>query len=118
MTRAPKLIASAALVLVLATACGGDDGRPSADEISSAMQDNAEEFLGSADIPDDAIDWDCFGQAYYDSDVSDETLRAMVDQDEDYDPSDDDQAALVDVASSSTDCVDIEMPDLGESPSS
>ncbi len=117
--RAPKLIASAFLVVTLATACGGG-GRPSADELADSMKDNAGDVFGS-DVPEDSVDWDCFAKLYVDSDMSDEALRAMADNDEDYDLSDDDQEAFDEATGKATECVEMpEMPDLEdlETPSS
>lgn len=104
--RVPKLIASAFLVVTLATACGGDGGRPSVDDISGAMEDNAGDILG--DMPEDSIDFDCLAEAYHDSDISDDTLQAMVDGDEDYDPSDKDTELLTQVATDEgVDCISV-----------
>lgn len=106
--RAPKLIASAFLVVTLATACGG--GRPSVDEVSQGLEDNAAELLGGS-MPTDSIDFDCMAEAFVDSDLSDDALQAIVDGDEDFDANDGDTEAASEAAQSATDCVEVpEMP--------
>lgn len=109
--RAPKLIASAFLVVTLATACGGG-GRPSQDEIADGIS-------GSDDVPADVAD--CMAEAIHDSDLSDEAVQAIADGDDDYEPSGDDEEASMDVAQDILDCSgDIDLPDLEdlETPSS
>lgn len=95
-TRAPQLIASAFLVLTLATACGGD-GRPSVDELSDALQSD-DNVLGTGLEKDQA---DCVAEAFHDSDVSDDTLRALVDGDEDYEGDESDRDAFNDISTES-----------------
>ena len=97
--RAPKLIASAFLVLTLATACGGD-GRPSVDEISDALQDS--DLLGGSELTDDQVD--CLAKAYHDSDLSDDALQALVDGDEDYKGSKEDTEDIGDVSEAAGKC--------------
>ena len=106
MKRLPQLAASLAVVLTLTTACGGD-GRPSADEIADSLKSQSEDVPAAADLPDDAIDWDCLGEVYHDSDLSDEALQAIVDGDEDYEPSGDDEKAVTDAVQDSADCYEI-----------
>lgn len=109
--RAPQLIASAFLVVTLATACGGG-GRPSQDDIADGLKDNTSEY---GEVTDDVAD--CMAKAIHDSDLSDDAVQAVVDGDEDYEPSDDDQKASEDVTKDIVDCAgDIEMPDLEDIP--
>lgn len=95
-TRAPQLIASAFLVLTLATACGGG-GRPSVDELSDALQSD-DNVLGTGLEKDQA---DCVAKAFHESDVSDDTLRALVDNDEDYEGDESDRDAFNDISTES-----------------
>lgn len=107
MTRTPKLIASALLVLTLATACGGEDdgggdakstesraetskNRPSVDELSALIL-GGETMLGPELQEEQA---ECVAEAFHGSDVSDEWLQALVDKDPDYLTNDADQAAM------------------------
>lgn len=111
MTRTQRILRPLAVTAVLAlvaTGCGGDDGgRPSVDEISDTIQNG--DVLGS-DL--DASVADCIAEAFHDSDLSDDALQAIVDEDEDYDASDEDQEALSSVSTSAvTDCVAEGMPD-------
>lgn len=103
--------ASSALLLTL-SACGGDDGgRPSVDDISESLQDS--DMMGGEV---DAKVADCVAEAFHDSDLSDEALQAIVDQDEDYEPSEDDEKAIESVQSEEmTECV-TEGMDLPEDP--
>lgn len=104
------LAATAALAL-LATGCGGDGGgRPSVDELSESIQSG--DMIGS-DIDENVAD--CIAEAFHESDLSDDALQAIVDQDEDYEASEEDEKALESVSTESlTDCVSegMDMPDL------
>ena len=72
-----KIAATFALLTVLA-ACGG--GRPSADQIAGALKDPDHQLSAiTNDALDEAID--CVAEAFYDSDLSDEALQALVDGD-------------------------------------
>ncbi|PWD49529.1 hypothetical protein C8046_01130 [Serinibacter arcticus] len=94
---------AAALAL---SACGGGSGgaeRPSADEIADVFTSGAEE-LGGVALPEEQAT--CIAEALEASDVSDETLRAMVDLDEDYSPSDEETTLFTDtITSAATECV-------------
>lgn len=94
--RAPKLIASAFLVVTLATACGGG-GRPSVDELSEAFQSD-DNVMGMGLEEAQA---DCVAEAFHESDVSDDTLRAIVDNDEDYEGDEDDEEAIKSISTDS-----------------
>ncbi|MFD1860937.1 hypothetical protein EHW97_08045 [Aeromicrobium camelliae] len=58
------------------------------DELSKSLQ--SEDSV--IPVPESAAD--CFAQVFHDSDLSNETLQAMVDQDEDYEGSKKDEEAL------------------------
>ena len=99
-----KKTLTAALVvaaLSLTTACGGGGDRPSKDEVKSALTSKDNVF--GAKIP--AKTADCIADALVDSDVSDKTLKAIVDGDKKYKGSDDDKDALNGLQSDLTKCV-------------
>lgn len=104
--------ALAAGALLFATACGGgdEDGRPSADDISQALQEgtSAEELGLAQDLPDDAAD--CIADVLVDSELSDRALRSIVDQDEDYKLSEKDEAALTPMVEKLTTCLKDVLP--------
>ena len=87
-----KIVALCTLLAVL-TACGGG-GRPSEDEIATALKDKGNPI--GASIPssaaDDAID--CMAKALHDSDLSDDALQAIIDGDNDYNADKDDAEAM------------------------
>jgi hypothetical protein len=92
-----KLVAASMLALTLLTGCGGGGGgRPSVGDISSTLQDGD----NAVGLTLDADQADCFAKVFHDSDISDEALQAMVDQDGDYDPSEEDTKALTALTSS------------------
>lgn len=101
--------AAAAFVLTFATGCGGDGGgRPSVDEIADGIQGGV---LGT-DVSDDVAT--CVAKAFRDSDLSDEALQAIADNDTDYKGSKDDAEAAQSVSSESiTKCMGVEVPDTG-----
>ena len=108
------LAASSALLLTLGACGGGDGGRPSVDDISESLQDS--DIMGGEV---DAKVADCVAEAFHDSDLSDEALQAIVDQDEDYEPSDDDEKAIESVQSDEmTECVTegMDLPEMPEDP--
>lgn len=86
--------AGAALALTVGlSACGGGESRPSVDEISQSLQNEDSEFP----VPEAGAD--CAAEVFHDSDLSDGALQAMVDRDEDYEASEEDEeiiAGLVD----------------------
>ncbi|MBM7518090.1 hypothetical protein [Nocardioides nitrophenolicus] len=71
-----KLATTAALLAVALSACGGG-GRPSQSEVADAIKDQLPG--GSSAVTDDVID--CIAKAVVDSDLSDDTLNKMVDDD-------------------------------------
>ncbi|UUW91610.1 hypothetical protein [Pimelobacter simplex] len=71
-----KLVATAAALAVTLTACGGG-GRPSQSDVADAIKD---QIPGDSSVlTDDVID--CIAKAVVDSDLSDDTLNKMVDND-------------------------------------
>jgi hypothetical protein len=102
--RPAQLIAASLVALTLLTGCGGGGGgRPSVEDISSTLQ-GADNELGMELDEEQA---DCFAKVFHDSDLSDDALQALVDKDDDYDPSEEDTKALTAITSSddATKCV-------------
>jgi hypothetical protein len=90
-----KIVALCTLLVVL-TACGGG-GRPSTDDIASALKDKdnpAGAAFGGSGLSDDAID--CIAKAFHDSDLSDDALQAIVDGDDDFEGDKDDEKIIND----------------------
>lgn len=87
-------ILAAMSVLAFTAACGGGDGRPSADELSSAF--TADDAV--VPVPEEYAD--CVAEELIDSDVSDDTLNAIVEQDADYEGSDDEASKVIDAFTS------------------
>ena len=99
-----KLMSAVFIVaaLALTSACGGGGGdRPSKDDVKSSITGDDSVF-GSA-IPEEAAD--CVAGVLVDSDLSNETLNAIVEGDTDYKGSDDEQKALTDLTSEFGKCV-------------
>jgi len=89
---------AAALTL---SACGGGGDRPTVDEVSKALT-SKDNVLGTA-IPKEAAD--CLAKAFVDSDLSNKTLNAIVEGDEDYKGSNKEKDALNGVMSDLTKCM-------------
>lgn len=85
--------------LLIASACGS---RPSVDELSDTLQD-----VGASEE-----EADCVAEVMYESDISDEGLQAIADQDEDYEPSQSDEEAAEAAQGDALECVagDMEIP--------
>ena len=101
-----RLAAAAAVVVLTLSACGGGGGRPSVSEIEDAITDSdnpaGEAF---ASLEDDQVT--CVAEALEESELSDEALQALVDGDEDYEGSDEDEEALMNIATDEvTECVE------------
>lgn len=95
-------------VLTVPTACGGSDGggRPSADEIAAALSDPdnpAGAAFATGGTSEEVID--CIAEAIHDSDLSDEAVQAIVDGDEDYAGSGEDDDAITGLSDDITACV-------------
>ncbi|HEX5089112.1 MAG TPA: hypothetical protein VFV89_14990 [Nocardioides sp.] len=92
-----KLVALLTLLAVL-TACGGGGGdRPSSDDIAKALKDDGNSASALATgAGDEAID--CIAEALHDSDLSDDALQALVDGDDSFEGSKDDEKAITDIA--------------------
>jgi hypothetical protein len=92
----------AALVAAL-TGCGLG-GRPSEDELADALRDPTN-FLTVSGITTDRATIDCLAEALHDSDVSDETLQAIVDNDATHIGEDEDEDEVADLQAAMADCV-------------
>ncbi|MFT4188418.1 MAG: hypothetical protein QM621_07525 [Aeromicrobium sp.] len=92
-------------MIALTSACGG--GRPTADELSAAIQEDDHpvgSVIGDALTEDLA---DCMAKVYVDSDLSDDTLNAMLEGDEDYKGSDEEKEKLTEVSQEAgTECAE------------
>lgn len=99
------LAAPATALLLLVAACGGG-GRPSADELSTAIQQQARS--GKDAMIQHSIDGrsaDCMGRVLHDSDLSDEALRAIVAGKAHYDASPADERAMKRIAPDFVSCI-------------
>ena len=97
-------VAAAAAALLLTAACGGDGGRPSVDEITKTLKDKGGDSFGLGDkFNDDTAK--CFAKAIENSKLSDKAVKALVDGDKDFKPSNSDTAALSGVTSEFAKCI-------------
>ena len=87
------LVALTAVTAMALTACGGGSDRPSKDELVEALK-NEDNVVGSSLQSLDDEQLDCVAETMLDSDMSDDTLQAIVDNDEDYEGSDKEEKAL------------------------
>lgn len=83
-----------AAVLTVTAACGGGDDRPSQAEVSESLTAD-DSVLPAASSEEQA---DCFAEILVESDLSDETLIAVVEQDQDYKGSEEDADILLEVS--------------------
>jgi len=83
-----------AALLTFTAACGGGDERPTQAEVAKSL--TAEGTLLPAAGSDEQAD--CFAKILVESDLSDETLVALVDQDQDYKGSQEDAQILLDAS--------------------
>ncbi len=90
-------------MLVVLSACGGGGDRPSQDDIADALGKNSDFGQLTDGASKDAID--CFAKVLHDSDLSDKALQALVDGDEDFDASKDDEKAVTDITDELGKCV-------------
>ena len=111
-TKAAAAVSTAVLVGSLA-ACGGSD-RPSQEELSDALT-SEDSPLGTSGLPDDVAD--CMAGVFVDSDLSDETLQAIVDGDDGYEGSDEDRETLTSLQEDiTTECMpEMETPESPDS---
>lgn len=102
MKKISAILAVSALTLV--TACGGSSGRPSVEEVSASL--TSEDSVMGGVVPNDEFA-DCFARVLVESDLSDDTLNAIVEQDESYEGSDADREELGNLTSAlTTECAD------------
>lgn len=78
--------------LLIASACGG--GRPSVDEIADALEDSDNPVTVASGGVINEDNSECFAEIFHESDLSDDTLQAIVDGDEDYEGDEDEEEAL------------------------
>ncbi|MCD9198549.1 hypothetical protein [Aeromicrobium wangtongii] len=112
-----KTMSAAFLVaaLALTSACGGsDDNRPTKAEVKTAI--TSEDSVFGTAIPEESAD--CVAGVLVDSDVSDKTLKAIVESDDDYKGSKDDEKALTGLSDEFAKCVTTKTPapDATETP--
>lgn len=97
------VVAVAALAFTLSACGGGGGGRPSTDQIADSLK-GEDSALGSVTTGASDAVIDCIAEELHDSDLSDEALQALVDNDDDYDGSDDDKKAVEDIQDDLVDC--------------
>jgi hypothetical protein len=91
-----KSLTAAFIVAALSlSGCGGGDDRPSKDELVKAL---VKQDLTKKEA-------ECAADAVLDSDLSDEALKAMAEQDEDFKPTKDDKKAQTKIIEDMTKCV-------------
>lgn len=98
-----RMVAATAVLAVAISACGGG-GRPSTGEIEDALssEDNALGSLTSG-ASDEVVT--CMAEVLHDSDLSDSSLQALVDNDEDASAEDGDDEAMADIQDELAACV-------------
>ncbi len=97
-----KLGATVAVALLLATsACGGS--RPSADELSKAMQKGVKTDKQTVKLTKKQAD--CAAKIFVKSDISDDALKAIAERDDKYKESKKDRDALTKVSPDLAKCV-------------
>jgi hypothetical protein len=103
-----KKLVVLSLLAVLAACGGGGGGRPSTDDLAKALNDHgnkvAAQFTGAfSDAGSGTID--CIAKVLHDSKVSDGSLKAIVDGNEDYHGSHADSQALQDATTGMAKCI-------------
>jgi ribosomal protein L12E/L44/L45/RPP1/RPP2 len=102
---ATRIVAPILWVALVATLTGcGLGGRPSEDELADALRDPTN-VISVAGITTDEATIDCLAKALHDSDVSDESLQAIVDDDPSYAGNADDADALPGLQAAMATCV-------------
>ena len=92
MTRKLGIALAATVVLLAGCGGGGGGGRPSVDEISKVLTEGGE--IGGEDVSFPEEQADCIAKVFHESDLSDDALNAMVEKDEDFEPSDKDEEVV------------------------
>lgn len=90
--------------LVALAACGSTE-RPTQEEVSKALQDKdnpAAASFASADFDKEVLD--CIADVLHKSDLSSDALKALVDGDEEFRGTDDDEKAITAVQTDLIDC--------------
>jgi hypothetical protein len=95
-------LAVAGTVLTLAS-CGGGDGRPSVAEVEEAILSEDNVFNAFTEGADETV-VSCMAEALHGSDLSDDALQAIVDGDEGFEGSSDDEQAIADIAEELVSC--------------
>lgn len=95
--------ALAATVLALAGCGGGGDGRPSVDEISKVLTEGGEVQGEQFSLPGDQAD--CVAEALHSSEMTDEALNALVEKDDDFEPSNADEEAMTGIQEDVVGCI-------------
>jgi len=103
-----KLVALCSLLFVV-SACGGGGDRPTTADVTRALEDKdnavAQQFTAEFG---DLLDSDtiaCIAKVLHDSDVSDDTLEAIVEGDADYKGTDKEADALKDASTGMAECI-------------
>ena len=99
-------IVSAILGVTLAATLTGCilGGRPSEDELAEALRDPTN-FITVSGVTTDEATIDCLAKALHDSDVSDEGLQAIVENDKTYGGNPDDMEAVAELLPAMAACV-------------
>lgn len=92
-----RLAVACFAALSLLTGCGGGAERPTVEELSTSLQSD-DNVMGMGLEADQA---DCLAEAFHESDISDETLQAIVDNDADYEGNADDEEAVKSISTDS-----------------
>jgi hypothetical protein len=93
----------AVAALTITSACGGGSDRPTASEISSSLQGTGS-LLGAIPVEADAAD--CLADVLASSDLPDESLRALVDADQDYEGAEEELDILQELLPEISACTD------------
>jgi len=105
LRRLAAVVAVPAALTFALTACGGESGssRPTTDELAKPMTSGKiADDMGVSGLPKKVIT--CIAQKFHDSDLSDDALRAIVNDDEDFDGKSGDEDALDKIQSDVTSC--------------
>ena len=92
------------VALVLSALLVGCGSRPSEDEIAQALRDPSN-TISIAGYTTDEETIDCIAEAMHDSDVSDEALQAVVDNDPEWQGDGESRDVLADLTGAVTACV-------------